>query len=162
MKRLEDIGISSISLGKDKNENVKFVQYEVNELIFGLNKSYLFKGEAESLKEALINHGVALKDDSSSASVCLKNKLREYIKLLNDYINAYVEDSNTVQKMISYTVARYVKNKKENSLTKKKILIFLDEYKRLKDNVTDTTNLNLTAFNDMQRELLTAIVQYYS
>lgn len=162
MKTLEDLGIKIISLGKDKSESIKNIQYSINEKIIKLDKTYIFRNEAIEMREMLFNYGMELKDDNTPSGSLLKSHLRDFIKLLDTYIATYSEDLNELQKMINYTVANYVKDKVQKNLTDKRILRYLNEWKRLKENVTDTTKLNITNINSMQKELLTMFVKRYS
>lgn len=162
MKNLKELGIEVIVLKMDKSDRIKEIQYSINEMIFKYEHTYLFKSEAIELKELLLMYGIELKDNTTPSGTTLKSILRAYIKSLDTYIIQYKEDHNIIQKMINYHISRYVKDKHTDKLTVSRMIKHLDCWKRFKDNVEDTVNLNLKNFNDMQRELLTKLVKHYS
>lgn len=164
MKSLQDLGIEILNLGKDyfkANDTTKDMVYKVNGSILKVNKTVITKTEAEELLHVISEYG---KKINSICTVTIANKLlptfRTYYTNLKEYIEEFEwseADITTLQKLINYNVANYIREKKTLGLNPESITKHLQYMKRTYNIVLQSPfkdKLKMKSFMEMNKELL--------
>lgn len=171
LSKLSDLGIGIIQCKQSgKNDEIIKLQYKANDILFKYSNTYISPVELKNDIDTLINIGIELKNvnvsDTSPKETILR-QIRDIVTKMRKYIQQYIYDENDaviVQKMINYTVTHYLKNKKEDTLTVKKIIKYLDDWKRLHTQFIIPYNIKVktTTFNTMRDELISILTQIYT
>lgn len=164
MKSLKDLNIEIFNLGKDylrANDGTKQMIYKINGKMLLYGNTVISKDEAIDLLNTLREYGKKLDKICTSTSYSkLLPLFREYYKALNGYIKDFEwvdEDIHTLQKLINYNVANYIREKKTVGLNPESITKHLQYMKRTYKIINDSPymdRLKLKSFMEMNKELL--------
>lgn len=163
MKRLDDLEISILNLGKDyikSDESTRKLVYQINGKILEYGNTVISRNEANELMEHIINYG---KKCEVICSDKIKNKilplLRFYYRKLENYVKEFKwceEDITVLQKLVNYNVVNYIKDKKVG-LNPDTITRHLQYQKRTYKILNESPyidNIKLKSFKEMNKELL--------
>lgn len=161
MKNLKELNVVPIIYKGTKTDEVREIQYSINDMLFKYQNTFVFKDEAEEIINHLMESGANLRLDNSEASKYIKEQLRSHIRLLKGYLETYSCTSEDIQKIINFNVANYIKDKKNDNLDDKRIIHYLKQYKRIQKQA-EGYDVTAKHINNMQKELLTMFVKKYS
>ena len=161
MKNLKELNVVPIVYKGTKTDEVREIQYGINDVLFKYQTNPIFKDEAENIISILMESGANLRQDNSEASKSIKEQLRSHIRQLNGYLDTYSCTAEDIQKIINFNVANYIKDKKNDNLDDNRIIHYLKQYKRIQAH-SEGYEVNATHINSMQKELLTMFVKRYS
>lgn len=161
MKNLKELNVVPIVYKGTKTDEVREIQYEINDVLFKYQTNPIFKDEAENIISILMESGANLRQDNSEASKSIKEQLRSHIRQLNGYLETYSCTAEDIQKIINFNVANYIKDKKNDNLDDNRIIHYLKQYKRIQKQA-EGYDVTAKHINNMQKELLTMFVKRYS
>lgn len=172
LKNLTELGIEPIKCPENKNDDLKELQYAINEQIFKHQRFYITHIDGKLLADKLIELGTQIKKlpTQTTASENILNKLRNIVNTLKKYLkelNYDTEDEQKIQNTLNYIVVQYLKKKKNLTLTPKNITHILDDWMHVNNyilmpNLSRFKNLNTKAFYSARKELLELYVKCYA
>lgn len=170
MKKFEEIGLTFCKpVNKEGNDKIKTVLYSINDVVYNYAKKYADPSTCYLIIKDLTTLGVELKNTECTAKVLpKKNEVLAYLRDAIIKLKAYASsnplseaDIPQVQATTKYFLSQYLKAKEENTLTDDKIIIMLQEHKRIKDNMVTPLELEISSFSKIPEELIGFLSKKY-
>ena len=163
---------------KISNKEVQDLEYQINDVVYNRNMSYLAPTTASTLYTEFVEYGkqiasIQVTDKQKQHKEQVLTALRTNCQNLKKYASNTLEaeDNMLVKKVMKYTIYKYLEAKRNDTLTDYVIVQYLQTVKEIKDTlVLPLIDINpqsfetkeLKNFNDLTTELLTILNKRYN
>lgn len=176
MRTYRQTGIDFIRpKSKEANDTTKKVLWEANDIIYKIGNRPASPESCRRYHNSFLSLAKTLAEAKPGPREEPKWKevgstLKSYLSLLKQAANYEYkpQDTQDIQRLLNYTLHNYIetKNNKEESLTPQRAIEYLETWSELRKDYIEpfpyNTDLNTTQFNNMRKELLDYLNDYYN
>ena len=162
---------------KISNKEIHDLEYQINDVVYRRNLSYLSPLTASTLYTEFVEYGkqisaISVTDKQKAHKEQVLSALRTNCQSLKKYSASKLEESDNmaVKKLMKYTIWKFLEAKRNNTLTDVAVLQYLRSIKEIRDTlITPLISINpdcfeaneLKNFNDLTSQLLTILNKKY-